>query len=89
MTVAELMRLRRDLDLSQTEMAHGIGLSMRAYQVIEAGEGDIKTRHAMAVERLALRLAVEKRNPMLAPASVRREALDIAEMIRGDAAAKG
>ena len=82
MNAAELTALRRGLGLTQTEMAERMGLSMRAYQVAEAEEGEIKVRHVAAAERVALSVALERKNPMLAPAGVRREALELARLIR-------
>ena len=84
MTVQDLVALRKLLDLTQTEMAGRIGLSMRGYQDIEAGASKLRPIHALAAERAALALAVERGNPMLAPASVRRQALDLARLITGD-----
>lgn len=82
MTAAELTALRRGLGLTQTEMADRMGLSMRAYQAVEADDGGaVKVRHAAMAERVALTVAVERRNPMLAPATIRREALDLARLI--------
>lgn len=43
--------------------------------------------HILALERLSLALAVERAEPMLAPAGIRREALDLVALIRGDASA--
>ena len=83
MTAAELVALRRGLVLTQTEMAERMGLSMRAYQVAEAEEDEIKARHVAAAERVALSVAVQRGNPMLAPAGIRREALELARLITG------
>ena len=90
MTTADLGALRRALGLTQTEMGERMGLSMRAYQDAEAGEsgalrrdaaGAVKARHALAAERAALTVAVERGNPMLAPPGIRREALASARLI--------
>lgn len=83
MTPAELVALRKSLDLTQAEMAGRVGLGLRAYQDIEAGVSKLRPIHAHAAERAALTLAVERANPMLAPAAVRREALDLARLITG------
>jgi len=57
MTLAELIELRNRLDLSQTQMAEQLGLSLRAYQEIENGRAVFRRIHALAVERIALRFA--------------------------------
>ena len=83
MTVAELNELRKRLGLTQTEMGAGIGLAMRSYQEIESGSTKLRAGHVLAAERFALSLAVERGDPMLAPASVRRDALELARLITG------
>ena len=84
MTVEGFTALRKQLGLTQTEMAGRIGLSMRAYQDIEAGTSKLRPIHVAAAERAALALAVARSDPMLAPASIRRQALDLARMITGE-----
>lgn len=86
MTVGELTRLRTDLGLTQTGMARAMGLSMRAYQDIEAldDEADLRERHKLLAERCSLSVAVRRRDPMLAVASIRREAQDLMAMFRGE-----
>ena len=88
MTPQDLVTLRKLLDLTQAEMASDIGLSVRAYQDVEAGASKLRLIHALAAERVALALAVERGNPMLAPAGVRRQALDLARLITGEAVQK-
>lgn len=83
MTAAELVALRKRLDLTQAGMAERVGLSLRAYQDIEASVSKLRPIHAHAAERAALALAVERADPMLAPAVVRRQALDLARLITG------
>lgn len=80
----DLKALRNALALNQADMAARIGLGARAYQALEAGEATIRPIHVNAAERAALAIAVERRQPMLAPASIRREALDLAALMRGD-----
>jgi len=84
MTINELIELRKAMGLTQSELAKLIGLGLRAYQEIEGTDRDLKLRHIQAVERVALREAVKQGNPMLAPESVRRDALDLSRLIRGD-----
>lgn len=83
MTPADLVAFRKTLDLTQAEMAERVGLGLRAYQDIEAGVSRLRPIHVHAAERAALALAVERGNPMLAPAEVRRQALDLARLITG------
>ncbi len=84
MTLVELGALRASLDLTQTGMAKHLGMSLRAYQDIEGGVSKLRLIHVAAVERAALALAVERGNPMLAPASIRQQALDLARLITGE-----
>ena len=84
MTLQDLTDLRKRLGLTQTGMAGHMGLSLSAYQEIEGGTSKLRPVHVHAVERAALALAVERREPMLAPASIRRQALDLARMITGE-----
>ena len=71
------------MGLTQAAMAGRMGLDARAYQGIEAGASALRPMHARAAERAALALAVERGDPMLAPAGVRRDALDLARLITG------
>lgn len=83
MTSDELKALRSSLGLTQAEMARRIGLAISAYQDIETGVRSPRDGHALAAERAALAIAVERREPMLAPANVRREALELARLLTG------
>jgi len=83
MTSEELIAFRDLLGLTQTAMAERIGLGLRAYQDIEGGASKLRPIHVAAAERAGLALAVERRNPMLAPVAVRREALELARLIAG------
>lgn len=82
MTAADLIKLRKAIGLTQREMAELMGLGQRAYQVIETSTGPLKDRHRRLAERAALERAVALKNPMLAPAPIRREALELARLIR-------
>ncbi|KAA5603972.1 helix-turn-helix domain-containing protein [Roseospira marina] len=86
MTRDEMKSLRKSLGLTQTEMAEQIGLTLRAYQALEKGETALRQANALAAERAALTEAIRQGNPMLAPASIRREALEIARLITGEGA---
>ncbi len=84
MTSEEMLALRKSLELTQLEMAVLMGMKMRAYQEMEAGRSPVREIHRLAAERGALHLAAARGAPMLAPASVRRDALKIAQLIVGD-----
>lgn len=83
------MRARREaLQFTQNQMADHLGITRRAYQMIEAdGEGEVRGVYRVASERVSLWRALELKNPMLAVESVRADALDLAAMIRGTGAA--
>lgn len=83
MTAEELIALRKSLGLTQAELGERIGLALRSIQEIESGKTPVRPSHALAAERIALALAVERKDPMLAPAAVRREALELARLIAG------
>lgn len=59
-----------------------MGLGLSAYQDLETGFSKFKERHRLALERVSLRLAVERGDINLALPSVRRDALDLAALIR-------
>lgn len=56
----------RALGLTQAGTARRMGLAMRSYQDIEKTTGEVKARHVAMAERVALSVAVETKNPMLA-----------------------
>ena len=73
----DLIELRKDLHLTQQQMADKLDMAPRAYQSIEAGESEYRYIHRLAVERVALRIAADKQDPMLAPAPLRRDAIEL------------
>lgn len=77
----DLVGLRKLLDLTQSEMAEQMGLKSRTYQNLEMNSNNVRRRHVRLAESVALDVAVEKGNPMLAPASVRKKALKLASII--------
>jgi transcriptional regulator with XRE-family HTH domain len=81
MTPDDLTTLRKALHLTQADMAERIGMSRRAYLDLEAGKAELRPVHVAAVERVALAVAVERGEPMLAPASIRKDALALARLI--------
>ena len=84
MNTDELKAFRKSLKLTQEEMGDAIGIAMRTYQDLENGKSSIKPLHVKALERAALSLAVERGEPMLAPAPVRKDALELARLITGE-----
>jgi transcriptional regulator with XRE-family HTH domain len=83
MTLDEFIALRKQLGLTQTELGVFFGLKLRTVQDIESGKSPLRPAYALAAERVALALAIERKEPMLAPLSVRREALELARLIAG------
>lgn len=82
-----MKRIRVQAGLTQSEMASLMGLGKTAYVDLESDDPDwkkFKHRHLLALERVSLKLAVEHRDLNLALPSVRRDALDLAALIRGD-----
>jgi DNA-binding XRE family transcriptional regulator len=73
----DLIELRKDLGLTQQEMANQLDMALRSYQAIEAGESAYRYIHRLAVERAALTIAAEKKAPLLAPVTVRKDAIEL------------
>lgn len=83
-----MKELREHAKLTQTEMAERMGLGISAYQDLENDDPDwkkFKHRHLLALERASLTLAVERGDIALALPAVRRDALDLARLIAGEA----
>jgi transcriptional regulator with XRE-family HTH domain len=76
----DLIDLRKSLALTQQEMANRLGMALRSYQAIEAGESEYRFIHRLAAERVALALAVDRKDAILAPTSVRRDAVEFAQL---------
>ena len=83
MTPGEAIELRKLLNLSQTELAGLLGMSKRAWQLVENGGSDLREIHILALERIALTLAIKSGRMDFAPVNVRREALELARLISG------
>src|ERR1700747_2213882 len=73
----DLIELRKDLRLTQQEMAEKLDIALRAYQAIEVGESDYRYIHRLAAERVALMIAADKKDPTLVPAAVRDDAIEV------------
>lgn len=84
MKAEKLQAIRKGLGFTQTGMANQMGMSLRAYQALEKGESEVRDIHLLAAERVAMINAVLKNNPMLAPADVRADALDLVALLRGE-----
>jgi transcriptional regulator with XRE-family HTH domain len=76
----DLVELRRDLGLTQQEMAERLGMALRSYQDIEAGESKYRFIHRLAAERVALALAVDRGDPDLAPIALREDAVELVRL---------
>lgn len=77
----DLINLRKSLDLTQAQMADELGMSLRAYQAIEAGESAYRRLHRLAAERVAMMRAVDIKNASLAPVPVRQDAEMLVELM--------
>ena len=73
----DLVALRKDLGLTQQEMADHLDMALRSYQGIEAGESEYRYIHRLAAERVALAIAADKKEPRLAPFPVREDAIEL------------
>ena len=78
-----LKGFRDKTGLTQAELARAIGMGLSAYQDLETGFSKFKDRHMLALERVSLRLAVERGDLNLAFPSVRRDALDFVRLLTG------
>jgi len=78
----DLVNLRLDLRLTQQEMAERLGMALRSYQDIEAGESKYRFIHRLAAERVALALAVDRGDPDLAPIPLREDAIELVRLGR-------
>lgn len=83
-TTYDMANLRKQLGFSQRQMAEGVGLSLQAYQDIEAGKAELRKVHVMACELLSLRAALSARDRNLAVPRIQADALDFAALVRGD-----
>lgn len=84
MSAQELRSIRETAKLTQAEMGKRMGLGLSAYQELEIGNAPWRARHETLLERVSLRLAVERGDINLALPAVRRDALDLARLIRAD-----
>lgn len=78
----DIFAIRTSLGFKQREMAASLGMSLRGYQELES-QSNPPLRYMLASERLALETAVRRKDISLAPANVRKDALDLARLITG------
>jgi transcriptional regulator with XRE-family HTH domain len=78
----DLIQLRKDMGLTQHQMADELDMALRSYQSIEAGESEYRFVHRLAAERVALMRAADTKAPMLAPQSVREDAIELVRVGR-------
>ncbi|WP_372072434.1 helix-turn-helix transcriptional regulator [Tistrella mobilis] len=83
MTRDEFKITRDQLGLTQADLGARMGVSRNAIIDLEAGKTTLRPMHALAIERVSLAVAIERRDPMLAAPSVRREALALVQLITG------
>jgi transcriptional regulator with XRE-family HTH domain len=76
-----LTKLRKALGIAQSEMAERMGLSLRPYQELESKDRSVRPRHVRLAESVALDIVIEKQNLELAPANVRKKAVQLALML--------
>src|SRR5712671_5997665 len=86
MTPDELVAFRKNAEMTQAGLAELIGLSLRGYQELESGNTPIRPLHVLAIERAAEKIAVASKDPTLAPQNVRRDAMQLASLIRNESA---
>lgn len=76
-----LLKLRKTLRLSQSEMAERMGLSLRPYQELELKVRETRLRHVRMAESVAIDIVIEKQNLRLAPANIRKKVVQLALML--------
>jgi transcriptional regulator with XRE-family HTH domain len=80
-TPEHLIKTRKACKLSQGDMAGFMGMGRSAYADLENGKSTVRGIHVAAADRVSLLMAVVNRDPMMASAMIRKEALKLAEMI--------
>jgi transcriptional regulator with XRE-family HTH domain len=78
----DLIQLRKEMGLTQQQMADALDMALRSYQSIESGESEYRFIHRLAAERVALMIAADKKAPMLAPQAVRDDAIELVRVGR-------
>lgn len=62
---AYVASLRKQMNLTQQEMANHLGMSVRAYSDVENGVSECRLIHMLAVERITLQQAKIQEDPAL------------------------
>jgi hypothetical protein len=78
--VEQLIGLRTALGFTQDRMAREIDLSLREYQAFEWGETEIHDLYLRALERIAIRYAVQLEDPRMVPQQLREEVVKLAKI---------
>lgn len=78
----ELVALRKALGFSQGAMAQQLDMGQRDYQAFEWGESEIPEVYFLAFERIAMKHAAIREDPLLLPPSLRAEALRLAHSLQ-------
>ena len=73
-----LVDIRERIGWSQVVMAQEMGLSLRAYQALEAGETPMRRIHQLAAERVALSAAWKQMRPDFIKGQIACELIEIA-----------
>lgn len=58
MTPDELIATRKEMGLSQTELAADLDMTTRGFQKLEAGESEIRKTHILAIDMIKLQRAI-------------------------------
>jgi DNA-binding XRE family transcriptional regulator len=75
MDAAGISGLRKEAGLSEEAMSKKVGLPLDVYLGLESGLKRPTRLQTLALERVALSLAVDRKNPAIAPSAVSRAAL--------------
>jgi len=78
-----LVDIRERLGWPQVVMAQEMGLSLRAYQALEAGETPMRRIHQLAAERVALSTAWAQNRPDFIKGQIAREVIELAQNAYG------
>lgn len=81
-----LLDFREAAGLTQQQLADLLGLGRSSYLDLESGFTKFKPKHLAMLERVSLKLAVERGDLNIALPAIRRDALDFARLITGEEA---
>ncbi|WP_112309729.1 helix-turn-helix domain-containing protein [Pseudogemmobacter bohemicus] len=83
MTREEFIEARKAMNMTQTDVADQMGMSLRQIQSIEKGEAELRRVHILAMERISLAYAAASGEWQIALPPVRRDAMDVVALFRG------